>query len=352
MIDSGRGLLGSRIPCVVLGASGLVGQTFTWLLAGHPWFELTSVAGSGDRVGGRYGREIRWHLPVPLPSESASLRFESLDEVVATLPEASIVFSALPTDRAAELEPHLRDAGHRVFTNASALRMEESVPILIPEVNGECIDQVFGEGYPERGFVIANGNCAVSGLALVLAPLDKFGLKRVTVTTFQSLSGAGLPGPSALNMVGNIAPYIEGEEEKIGSELNKIMQTDVDTEVTCTRVPVEWGHLESVWVELKDEVDAGQIIDAWRGAEGSVSGLPGLPESAIVYDDDPVFPQPSQAFFGDPPGMAVLVGRLRVCRNRVGFVLLVNNLVRGAAGGSVANAELFVKQSRGATWHA
>jgi aspartate-semialdehyde dehydrogenase len=328
------------IPCAVLGATGLVGQTFAWLLSRHPWFQLQAVAASDKHDGCPYD-DIAWHLPVPRP-DAYDLTLQSIRRISETINEGWLVFSALPGTVANKVEPALRKRGLAVFTNSSALRSDPMVPIVIPDVNPDAIADIEKQGFPGSGCIIANSNCAVSGLAIALSPLLRQPVRRIVVTTCQSLSGAGLRGPSALSMAGNIIPHIPGEENKVEAELREILRTEVDIDVTCTRVPTTFGHLASVWVEFQDDVSMEQAVDAWSSDKAPANDLPSLPDRAIVLCRSDDFPQPVHCFTGDPVGMQVFVGRLRSRRNALRFVLSVNNLVRGAAGGSIANAELFV----------
>ncbi len=333
---------GNRIPVAVLGASGMVGQVFTAMLADHPWFELKTLCASDQRAGVAYGQTVNWQIPLslPRPVQNMPLTACALD----TVSDTPIIFSALPRDIAAELEPRLAENGHAVFTNAGALRMRPDVPILIPDANPEALDCIHEQGFPERGFVITNPNCAVTGLACALTPLKKFGIRDVHVSTCQSISGAGYPGLSAMDMTDNLLPHIAGEEEKIAAELDKILNIQCETLVTCVRVPVRFGHLETVWIRLEDNPSEADILAAWdqhRSPE-----LPNLPHRPVRYRKEPDQPQPRLSFSGEPRGMTVFTGRLRKKGDRIGFVLLVNNIVKGAAGGSIANAELFVKTEK------
>ncbi len=333
---------GNRIPVAVLGATGMVGQVFTAMIADHPWFELKTLCASDQRTGMTYGDTVNWQIPLSLPDQVRDMSLAACSpQAVCDTP---IIFSALPRDIAGELEPLLVENGHAVFTNAGALRMRPDVPILIPDANPEALDRIHEQGFPERGFVVTNPNCAVAGLACALAPLKKFGIRDVHVSTCQSVSGAGFPGLSAMDMTDNLLPYIAGEEEKIPAELDKILNIQCETFVTCVRVPVRFGHLETVWVRLEDNPSEADVRAAWdqhRSPE-----LPALPHRPVRYREEPDQPQPRLSFTGEQPGMTVFTGRLRKKGNRIGFVLLVNNIVKGAAGGSIANAELFLKMKK------
>jgi aspartate-semialdehyde dehydrogenase len=255
----------------------------------------------------------------------------------------TIVFSALPASVAAEAEPQLRDAGFFVFSNASAMRYHADVPILIPETNLDTLRYIEQQGYPNSGFVVTNANCVTTGLAMAIAPLKVFGIERMTVCTYQSVSGAGYPGLSSFDITDNCIPYIGGEEEKIEKEIKKILSFDPIVDVYSVRVPVMFGHLEAVWLDLEQDVSTDDIIQAWADFK-EVSSLPSTPIQPVVYDDSRTFPQPKYAFWGTPKGMEVYTGRIKKRGKRIGFMLMVNNLVKGSAGGSIQNAEAFVKQ--------
>ncbi len=331
-----------KIKAALFGATGAVGQVFMWMLHDHPWFELTRVVASESREGKDYGSEVHWILPQEIPEEILSLEIASFNIEEMREQGIQIVFSALPNHIAEKIEPQLIEAGFAVFSNASHYRYSEHVPILIPEANMDQLNWIEKQGYPEKGFIITNANCSTTGLAVAMAPLRKFGIKDVIVSTYQSVSGAGHPGLSALDITGNVVPFIGGEEEKMRKEFKKILSVDVDIHPFCVRVPVMFGHLETVWVEFEQDVELGDIIKAWAECSSGVDHLPSTPAKPIIYEDQNDLPQIKMAFYGDPEGMVVYTGRLKRQGNRIGFSLLVNNVVKGAAGGSIQNAEAFV----------
>jgi aspartate-semialdehyde dehydrogenase len=332
----------SKIKVAVLGATGLVGQVFVHLLAQHELFHLALVTGSKTRNGKGYAREVHWALPFPLPTAALHLTLEALE--VPRLKEAgvAIVFSALPAKVAKTVEPELRNSGFYVFSNASAMRCEPDVPILVPEVNRDALANIEDQGYPQQGFIVTNANCSTTGLALALAPLKPFGIKEVVVSTYQSVSGAGYPGLPALDIMGDAIPFIPNEEEKMAVELEKILELDAQIYPFCIRIPVPFGHLETVWLTFETETDTEDVLAAWRDFRFGATPGPSFPRCPVEYIDREGFPRPGISFWGSPPGMQVFTGRLKRVNNRIGFTLLVNNLVRGAAGGSIQNAELFL----------
>lgn len=342
-----------RLPVTVLGATGLVGQRVIALLEGHPWLALAHGVASERRVGARYGDVVRWHVETTPPASALDLRLEA-PEPVGDL-RGHLVISALPADEARELEPRYARAGALVFSNASAFRMEDDVPLIVPEINPEHLEALPAQrerrGWP--GAIVTNPNCSTIGLTLALAPLRRFGLKRVLVTTFQAASGAGYPGVPSLDLIDNVVPYISGEEEKVETETRKILGgwvggqfAPLDTRIsaTCARVPVRDGHLESVSVEFEQRIAPEEIIAAWRAfeAEPQRLGLPSAPQPVVVYREERDRPQPiADRLAGD--GMAVTVGRLRPCDALdYKFFALSHNTIRGAAGAALLNVELAV----------
>lgn len=332
-----------KIKVAVIGATGAVGQVFMWMLADHPWFEVDYITASAARVNQRYGSTVHWLLPFEMPH---AIRDRTISEFNGeTMKErgVKIVFSALPASVAAEAEPLLRDMGFYIFSNASAMRYHKNVPILIPETNLETLSLIEDQGYPEKGFVVTNANCVTTGLAMAVAPLRKFGIKEISLCSYQSVSGAGYPGLSSFDITDNCIPYIGGEEEKIEKEIKKILSFDPIVDAYCVRVPVMFGHLEAVWLTFEQEVSIEDVLRTWDEFR-EVPDLPSTPKLPVLYDGSNTFPQPKYAFWGTPKGMEVYTGRIKKRDNRIGFMLLVNNLVKGSAGGSIQNAEAFVQK--------
>ena len=342
-----------RIEVGLLGATGAVGQHFVRLLAEHPWFHLTWLAASERSAGRRYG-ELPWRLAGPLPEEIAALPVHMLR--AGSGPE--LVFSALDALVAGECEAEFAGHGHCVVSNARSHRMDPCVPLLVPEVNPEHLGllprQREEKGW--RGALVTNPNCASVGLAVALAALRPFAPRRVTVTTLQALSGAGYPGVASLDAAANVIPYIDGEEEKIETETQKILGTLKDSEVTphpvtisaqTTRVPVLDGHTEAVSVELGKPATREELLAAFSQFSGEPQslGLPSAPLKPIVTHTRADRPQP-RLDVESYAGMAVHVGRLRPCPV-LGwkFIVLSHNMVRGAAGAALLNAELLVARA-------
>ncbi len=338
----------------VLGATGTVGQRFVSLLADHPWFRLTAVTGSDRSVGQRYGDAVRWHVGADIPP---GVR----DMVVAPSRaglDAEIVFSALPASEADAIEEEFARAGHHVFSNARSHRMDPDVPLLVPEVN-PAHARVLAAQRRLRGWsgsLVTNPNCSTIHLVLVLAPLQRrFGVDGLVVTTMQALSGAGYPGVPSLDAVDNVVPFIDGEEEKMAAESQKILG-DLDgatfrpapfaLSAHCNRVAVRDGHLETVSLRLATRATREQLVDALASFRGAPQerGLPTAPRCPVVVRAERDRPQPLLDRDVER-GMATVVGRIR--EDPVldwKFVLLGHNTIRGAAGASVLNAELLVSE--------
>ncbi len=332
-----------KIKVAVIGATGAVGQVFMWMLSEHPWFELSYVTASAARVGQKYAATVHWVMPFEMPECIKDMDVREFNYVQMKEAGVKIVFSALPAAVASEAEPQLRANGFYVFSNAAAMRYDSNVPILIPDTNVDQLELIRKQGYPQTGFCVTNANCVTTGLAMALAPLRKYGIKTITINSYQSVSGAGYPGLSSFDITDNCIPFIKGEEEKIEKEIKKILSIDPEVYAYTVRVPVMFGHLETVWLETEEDPTEEMIIDDWKNFN-TVPELPSTPAQPIQYSAEPTFPQPKYAFWGNPKGMVVYTGRLKKKNGKIGFCLLVNNIVKGAAGGSIQNAEAFVQK--------
>ena len=345
----------SQIPVAVLGATGMVGQRFVQLLDGHPWFRVTGVTGSERSIGKTYAEACRWLLPIPMPGWARSL------VVAPSEPgrvEASIVFSALSAEAARDVEPSFAQAGCLVCSNASAFRNEPDVPILLPEVNPDHAELVEVQkrrrGWP--GAIVTNPNCTSTGMTVALKALRAaFGLRKVFVVSLQALSGAGYPGVASMDVIDNVIPYIGGEEAKVEYEPRKmlgklnhdtIQLADFAISAQTNRVPVSEGHLTCLYVELERKADQAGAAQAFRNysASAQVHDLPSTPQPVIALMDEPDRPQP-RLDRETGRGMTTVVGRLRPdLIFDLKMVVLSHNTIRGAAGGSIYNAELLVKK--------
>ena len=342
----------SKIRVGILGATGMVGQQFIHLLQDHPWFEITALAAS-DRSGGKkYVEACRWVVSPDMPPAVCEMVMQPCEP---GLP-CDLVFSALPSDVAKQVEEAFAAAGYWVSSNASSHRMDADVPLLIPEVNPDHIGLVEHQqrqrGW-KHGFIVTNPNCTTVGLTMALKPLsDRFGIRQVSVVTMQALSGAGYPGVPSLDILDNVVPYIGGEEDKAESEPLKLLGALEENAIRpaafaisaqCNRVAVRDGHLEAVSVSLQQPgVSVEQLVEAmsrFRALPQELN-LPSAPPQPLIVRREHYRPQPH--FDRDAGrGMSVVVGRVRPCPILgFKFVVLSHNTIRGAAGAAILNAEL------------
>lgn len=340
----------SKIPVAILGATGSVGQRFIELLHNHPWFEVVAVAASKQSAGKPYRDAVNWLMNTSLPGKIASL---IVQECIPNIP-CKLVFSALDTSVAKEIENDFAKSGYVVISNASSHRMVPDVPLLIPEVNSAHLGLLDYQKF-SLGRIVTNPNCSAIGLSLALKPLhDRFGLEAVHIVTMQAVSGAGYPGVASMDIMDNVIPYIKSEEEKLETEPLKILgslvhgsiqQASIVMSAQCNRVAVSDGHIACVSLKLKTKPSKNDIIASWREFKGDLSelNLPLSPSKPIYYFDEEHYPQPKLHRNLDK-GMAVAVGRLRECSLfDYKFTLLSHNTVRGAAGGAILCGELMYK---------
>ncbi len=347
----------NKIKVGVLGATGAVGQRFVQMLQGHPWFEMTALFASERSAGKRYVEACRWNLRGDMPEAVREMPVLACEPG----PDCQIVFSALPSETAGEIEEEFAAAGYVVCSNARNHRYDEDVPLLIPEVNPEHLKliEVQKRRRSWSGCIITNPNCSTTHMISALHPLHvRFGVKKVFVVTMQAVSGAGYPGVSSMDILDNVIPFISGEEEKM--ELKepqkllgvfdgeRIRYADIVISAHCNRVPTRNGHLEAISVEFEERPTQEEIVEAWRTYHPLPQQLrlPSAPQPAILYDERPDRPQPRlDRMAGSVPGMATVVGRLRPDPLlHYKFMALGHNTIRGAAGGSLLNAELLVAQ--------
>ena len=344
----------SKIPVAILGATGTVGQRFIQLLADHPWFEIAALTGSARSAGQPYGEACRWVLDTPMPAQIAAMN---------VLPEAAelttpLAFSALPSTVAGPLEERLAAAGHMVCSNASNHRMAPDVPLLVPEVNPDHLGLIETQRRKRgwRGAIVTNPNCTSTPIVMALRPLhDAFGVKKILVVSMQALSGAGYPGIPSYDAIDNVIPLIGGEEPKVESEPQKMLgifegeairPATFVTSAHCNRVPVLEGHLECLSVAFEQRPSPEEAIAVWREfrALPQELGLPSAPAQPVIVRTEADRPQHRRDRDASG-GMATSVGRVRECLLfDLRFVALAHNTIRGAAGGSVLNAELMKAQ--------
>ena len=343
-----------KIPVAVLGATGAVGQRFVQLLADHPWFDVVAVTGSERTVGRAYGEGVNWVIPGDPPPGIAELTVQATEPNL----DAPVVFSALPTQDARELEPVFAGAGYAVITNASAHRMVDDVPLLIPEINPDhtaliCRQQ---EARGWSGFMVASPNCSTTSIVLPMKVFqDTFGLHAAVITTMQAISGAGYPGVPSMAILDNVIPHIGGEDEKLENEPRKLLGRVVDHEIVladlqlsaqANRVPVMDGHLASVSVKLDDPAtpqQAVEVLETWE-PPAICAELPSSPQRPLIYRHEEDRPQP-RLDRDSEAGLAWTVGKVRRCNVLdLRYLAITHNTLRGAASGSVLNAELLVVQ--------
>ncbi|RLI74726.1 aspartate-semialdehyde dehydrogenase, partial [Archaeoglobales archaeon] len=339
-----------KYKVAILGATGMVGQKFIQLLENHPWFKITALAASEKRIGKLYGDEVNWIVSPEIPKNVVDM------EMVALNPknvDADIVFSALPSNVAKNIEAEFAKAGFVVASNASAFRMEEDIPLVIPEVNPDHLELIEIQKANRRwdGFIVTNPNCTTIVLVVSLKPLMDLGLKNVRVASMQALSGAGFPGVPSLAITDNIIPFIKGEEDKVENEPLKllgkfdgqrVLPAQIKVSASCHRVPVIDGHTEAVWTEFNKKIEVGEVRNAFETLKPL--DLPSSPEKVIVVRDENDRPQP-RLDRDEGNGMSVVVGRIRKDdNNSIKYIVLGHNTVRGAAGASILNAEMMVKE--------
>ena len=342
----------------VLGATGAVGQRFVQLLENHPWFQVTALGGSERSLGKKYGQAAQWRLSANVPAYARDITL--VEGKPGADWDCDVIFTSLPAEVAGEVEEEFAAAGYKVFSNSRNHREDPDVPLMVPEINPDHSAilefQQQQRGWKNGGFIVTNPNCTTIHLVLALKPLqDRFGLKKVLVTSLQSLSGAGYPGVSALDIIDNVVPYIGGEEEKVEAEPLKIMgglqnqhfvNADFVISATCTRVAVREAHTESVSIELGQDASLEEVAETlatWQSVPQQL-GLPTAPAYPVILRSEADRPQPFYDREGDG-AMATTLGRLRRCPIlQYKFVLTGHNTIRGAAGASILNAELLTAQ--------
>jgi aspartate-semialdehyde dehydrogenase len=338
----------------ILGATGAVGQRFVQLLEKHPWLEVTEIAASDRSHGKIYQEACQWKISGHMPDY---VRTMTVKECTPSL-DCELVFSGLPSSVAGEVESAFAKAGYPVLSNSKNHRMDEDVPLLVPEINPDhlALIRIQQQNHKYSGYIITNPNCTTMALVLALAPLERaFGLEKVNVVTMQALSGAGYPGVSSLDVIDNVVPYIADEEEKVEIEPRKILGklnngkialADFRVSAQCHRVNVLDGHLEAVSVSLKSRPSLEQFVDAltsYRSLPQDLE-LPTAPHHPVVHVKGVDRPQPRLDREVEN-GMATVVGRIRPCSLfDFKFDLLGHNTIRGAAGAAILNAELLLKQ--------
>ncbi len=335
-----------RLRCGILGATGIIGQRFVQTLTRHPWFELVSLYST--RADGRksYEGTVNWMLGPDVPASAGDIVLSEYGSILTGRKDIDVVFSALPADTAQKLERKAARKGIHVISNSSCHRMDRDIPLMVPEVNGDHLKLL--DGRKDKGILVTNPNCTSVALVMALDPIRDLIEGEVHVSSYQAISGAGYPGVPSLDIYGNVVPFINGEEEKLIEEPGKIMgslkggsirSSPLKVVPNCVRVGVKDGHLVSFSARVVKGTDADDIIKL-IGAKKGLKGLPSAPERPLVYRRERDRPRPDlDSFSGDPPGMVVSVGRVRVDDGMLRAFSLVNNTIRGGAGNAVLIAE-------------
>jgi len=341
-----------RIPVAILGATGNVGQRFIQLLEAHPWFRVAEVVASDRSAGKRFDEATDWRLGPDMPEHVRGLEVLDYDADI----QSPIAFSGLPGEVAGEIEQRLAANGQAVLSNTSTHRMEPDVPLMIPEVNADHVAAIEAQRKNRgwKGYIVTNANCSAIHLTLALKPLyDAFGIDAVLVTTMQALSGAGYPGVPSLDSLDNVIPFISNEEEKLETESQKMLggwsadggfaPANFVLSAHCNRVAVRDGHMEAVSIRFKQPATPDEVIEVFESfrAKPQELGLPSAPPQPVVVRREKNRPQTNMDR-DTHNGMASVVGRVRECPLLgTKFVVLGHNTIRGAAGASILNAELF-----------
>ena len=341
----------------ILGATGAVGQKFIRLLQNHPWFEIEALGASKRSAGKKYKDAANWIEDVSLFNYVAEMVVHTCEP--EAMSNVDFVFSGLDSSVAFEIEGSFAKAGIPVISNAKNYRQHAHVPLLVPEVNPDHIELIKTQTFSEdgTGWIVTNPNCVAVPLSLALRPIyDTFGIEAMIITTMQAISGAGYPGVPSLDILGNVVPYISGEEDKIAPETQKLLGTLQDgtiavpeypVQATCTRVPTLNGHMAAVTVQLsKKPSSIEEVKEAVLGFRNPIADLrlPFAPKNVIVLHEEERFPQP-RLHADHQNGMQLHMGRLRKAEVfDISFVCMAHNTIRGAAGGAILNAELLVKK--------
>jgi len=347
-----------EVKVALLGATGAVGQRYINMLPKHPYLHLEVLMG-GESAGKKYGEAVHWLFPDAMdPAMSEKVVKHAKPE---SAKGCDIVFSALPSEVAAEVETRFAEAGFTVVSEASAHRMDADVPLMIPEINAEHLMLLETQKKKRRwkGAIATTPNCTGTGLSMVLKPLiDEYGANKAIVTTMQALSGAGFPGVPSLSIQENVIPYIKNEEEKVAAEAKKILGTfangairpsPLTMGISCNRVAVIDGHMETLYAEFSQEItpeEAERSLERFRG-EPQTLKLPTAPDQPIIVRKENDRPQPRlDRMAGSVPGMSVVVGRVRngIDSRSLQLTLLSHNTIRGAAGTAILTAELMERE--------
>ncbi|MFB6134610.1 MAG: aspartate-semialdehyde dehydrogenase [Halanaeroarchaeum sp.] len=335
----------------ILGATGAVGQRFVQLLEDHPEFEIVALTASEESAGSTYREAAKWRVGTPIPDDVASMTVAATDPA-AVPDDVDLLFSSLPSGVAEAVEPSFLEAGYVVSSNSSNSRLDDDVPLVIPEVNPDHLDLIERQRQDRDwdGALIKNPNCSTITMVPALAAIDQFGIESVQVSTLQAVSGAGYSGVTSMEIIDNAIPHIGGEEEKMETESRTLLGTledagvdwhDATVSASCNRIATIDGHLENVFVQTEADPSVEQIVAAFRDAE--TQDLPSAPDPLIHVFEDPDRPQPRlDRMVGD--GMAIAVGGIKQTESGFQFNVMSHNTIRGAAGASILNGELLAER--------
>ena len=335
----------------ILGATGAVGQRFIQLLTDHPDFDIRVLTASADSVGEPYRSAAKWRVDTPIPDSVADMTVRAT-EPAAVPDDVDLLFSSLPSNVAAAVEPDFLEAGYVLSSNSSNEREAPDVPLVIPEVNPDHLD-LLSTQRDRRGWdgaLVKNPNCSTITMVPPLGALSTFGIERVHVATLQAVSGAGYSGVSSMEIIDNAIPHIGGEEEKMEHESRKLLGAYADGEIdwldaevtaSCNRIPTIDGHLENVFIEFESDPSVEAVESALASAESA--DLPSAPDPLITVFSEPDRPQPRlDRMVGD--GMGIAVGGVQKTAAGIQFNVLAHNTIRGAAGASILNGELLAQE--------
>lgn len=341
----------------ILGATGAVGQKFIRLLQDHEWFKIVALGASERSAGKSYREASNWIESIPMPELISGIEVRNCTS--SEFDDVDFVFSGLDSSVATGIEADFAKAGIPVISNAKNYRTDPTVPLLVPEVNPDHVSMIETQTFTEdgSGWIVTNPNCVVIPLVMSLRPIyDNFGVKKVILTSMQAISGAGYPGVPSLDILGNVVPFIGGEEPKIAAEPLKLLgrlqdgavqHASFPIQATATRVPVLNGHLLSVAVELEKDVDAEEVKKALKDWKSPIADLmlPSAPTFPLHLFNDDFYPQP-RLHADSEKGMQTAIGRVRNSNVlSISYVAMAHNTIRGAAGGAILNAELLVKKN-------
>lgn len=348
----------------ILGATGMIGQSYLLLLKDHPWFEVEALAASKRSAGKKYEEAVasKWAVESELPEKFKDIEvLDAVNDIKKIASQVDFVFCAvdMEEEKVKQLEVDYAKLECPVVSNNSAHRFFKDIPLVVPEINSDHIKVIPLQKQrlgTKRGFIATKSNCSIMSYIPAAHPLMELGIQKILVCTYQALSGAGKTHATWPEMEDNVIPFISGEEEKSEKEPLKIwgnlgkdgisLAEGPSITAQCVRIPVNYGHTAAVFMSFKNEVSLEDIINRWESYEGYSQklSLPSSPAQFLHYHKESDRPQLSFDVNCEK-GMGISIGRLRRdTQYDIKFVCMSNNLVRGAAGGAVLLAELLCKE--------